>query len=123
MPDRRRAVVLYDGECGFCTRVVDTAVDRIGTPVDYEPYQTADLLSLGVSRSEAEHSVHWVGPDGRLASGSAACARVLVDTGGGWRLLGWALLAPPLSWVAEAAYRIVARYRRHLPGTTPTLSR
>ncbi|MGZ4639740.1 MAG: thiol-disulfide oxidoreductase DCC family protein [Actinomycetes bacterium] len=124
MSERRpRPVLLYDGACGFCTRSVEAAIARLDVDADYEPFQTADLTSLGVSRAEAAHSVQWVAPDGRIGHGSDAAARLLVANGGAWSLLGRLLLAPPASWVAEVVYRAVARSRHLLPGVTPALYR
>jgi predicted DCC family thiol-disulfide oxidoreductase YuxK len=120
---RPRPVLVYDGSCGFCTRSVEVAISRLGADVDYEPYQTAGLGTLGVSHAEAERSVIWVEPDGRIMQGSAAAARLLVASDGLWALLGLALLVPPMSWMAELAYRVVARLRHHLPGVTPALQR
>ncbi|MDQ1669312.1 MAG: hypothetical protein QOE40_1373 [Actinomycetota bacterium] len=124
-PDGRRPrpVLLYDGTCGFCTRTVETAVARLGADVDYEPFQTADLAALGVSEAEAERSVTWVSPDGRIGQGSVAMARLLRASGGLWAVLGLLLLMPPVSWVAEAAYRLVSRFRHLLPGAEPALHR
>jgi predicted DCC family thiol-disulfide oxidoreductase YuxK len=112
-------VLLYDGECGFCTRLVDEAADRLAADVDYLPFQTAPLATYGVSAAEARHSLHWVAPEGRIAAGSDAAARLLVASGGAWELLGRLLLAPPFSFVAAAAYWLVARNRSHLPMPPP----
>jgi predicted DCC family thiol-disulfide oxidoreductase YuxK len=120
---RARPVLLYDGACGFCTRAVETAIARLPADVDYVPYQTADLPSLGVSEAEAEHSVTWVGRSGRIGQGSTAVARLLRGSGGGWAALGMVLLMPPVSWLAELGYRLVAGVRHHLPGVTPALQR
>jgi predicted DCC family thiol-disulfide oxidoreductase YuxK len=40
-----------------------------------------------------------------------------------YRFLGWILQAPPLSWLADAAYAILARLRHVLPGGTPACRR
>jgi predicted DCC family thiol-disulfide oxidoreductase YuxK len=124
MTDRRvRPVLLYDGACGFCTRMVETAIGRLPARVDYQPFQTADLSSLGVSRAEAASSVQLVAVDGRIVHGSAAAAQLLVSAGRPWSILGQLIMVPPVSWVAEAAYRLVSRFRHRLPGVTPALHR
>lgn len=111
---RARPVLVYDGECGFCRRLVEQAGDRLPADVDYLPLQTAPLTTYGVSLAEARHSVVWVSVEGRLGHGSEAAARLLVASGGAWSLLGRLLLAPPFSFVAAAVYWIVARSRSHL---------
>lgn len=108
-------MLLYDGECGFCTRLVEEAADRLAADVDYLPFQTAPLATYGVSAAEARHALHWVAPEGRIGGGSEAAARLLVASGGAWALFGRLLLAPPFSFVAAAAYWFVARNRAHLP--------
>jgi predicted DCC family thiol-disulfide oxidoreductase YuxK len=116
MTDQRaRPVLIYDGECGFCTRLVEEAGDRLAADVDYLPSQTAPLSTYGVSLAETRHSLQWVAPEGRIGHGAEAAARLLVASGGAWALLGRLLLAPPFSFAAAAAYWLVARNRRHIP--------
>ena len=120
---RDRPTMLYDGACGVCTGAVELAVEHLPDRVDWEPFQTADLAAYGVSEAEASTSVHLVEPSGRITHGAAAAGRVLVLSGGPAALLGHLLLAPPVSWVAEAVYRLVTRLRHRLPGATPALAR
>ena len=120
---RARPTMLYDGACGVCTVAVELAVEHLPDRVDWEPFQTADLAAYGVSEAEASTSVHLVEPSGRITQGAAAAGRVLALSGGPAALLGHLLLAPPVSWVAEAVYRLVTRLRHRLPGTTPALAR
>lgn len=106
---RSRPTMLYDGECGFCTRTMELAVARLPDRVAWVPYQSADLRAYGLSEAEVARSVHLVDPSGRVEHGSAAVARVLVHAGGRWALVGRLLLAPPVSLVAELVYRLVGR--------------
>ena len=50
-----------------------------------------------------------------MSGGAVAVARLLVSNGGGWAVLGRLMQVPPVSWLAAVAYRLVAKYRRHLP--------
>ena len=118
-----RPTMLYDGACGVCTRGAELAIQHLPGRVDWEPFQTADLAAYGVSEAEAGTSVHLVEPSGRISHGAAAAGRLLVLSGGGAALLGHVLLAPPVSWVAEAVYRLVTMLRYRLPGSTPALAR
>ncbi|HEX7189334.1 MAG TPA: DCC1-like thiol-disulfide oxidoreductase family protein [Actinomycetes bacterium] len=118
-----RPTMLYDGACGFCTRAVEVALERLPDRVTWVPYQSVDLAAYGVSEAEAARSLHLVDPSGRVEHGAAAVARLLVVSGGAWALLGAALLAPPLSWLAEVGYRLVGLARGRLPGSTPALAR
>jgi predicted DCC family thiol-disulfide oxidoreductase YuxK len=102
---RTRPTVLYDGTCGVCTRAVELAVEHLPDRVDWQPFQTADLAAYGISEAEATASVHLVEPSGHITHGAAAAGRLLVLSGGGYAVLGHVVLAPPVSWVAEAVYR------------------
>lgn len=121
----RRTTVLYDGTCGFCTRAVELAVDRLprSRDADWQPYQAVDPTTYGISTTEAERTVHLVEASGRIWDGAGAVGRLLVLSGGAAGVLGRVLLAPPVSWLAEAAYRVVTRVRHRLPGSTPALAR
>lgn len=120
---RDRPVLLYDGDCSFCTLSVQWIERRLPHVPDVQAWQLADLPALGVAEAEAAHSVQWVEPSGRVSSGATAVARLLVSNGGGWALLGRLMLVPPLSWLAAGAYRLVATFRGRLPGVTPTCAR
>jgi predicted DCC family thiol-disulfide oxidoreductase YuxK len=116
-----RPVFLYDGGCGFCTSCARFIERHIPTAADVTPWQFADLQALGVSQAGAEASVQWIDlRPGRAvrASGPAAIARLLVDAGSYWRPLGRLLEMRSIRWVAEPAYRLVARNRHRLPGST-----
>ncbi len=122
-PRLTRPVVLYDGTCGFCSRTAEQALAVLPDRVDWEPSQTADLAAFGLSTAEAEASLHVVEPSGRISHGAMAVARVLIVSGAPWSYAGRLMLAPPLSWLAEGVYRLVARVRARLPGATPALAR
>ena len=121
MPDVR-PVLLYDGECGFCTRSIELVKEHLPSGVSFLPYQTVDLGSFGVSVAEAAHSVQLVDASGRVVHGSAAFGWLLVRAGAPWSLLGRLLLAPPVSLLAEAAYRAISVVRHRLLGSSPAHS-
>ncbi|HSV66073.1 MAG TPA: DUF393 domain-containing protein [Mycobacteriales bacterium] len=113
-----RPVFLYDGDCGFCTRSVRFLHRHLPVRAEVQPWQAADLAALGVTAQACQRAVQWVAPSGVVDAGAAAFGRLLLDCGGGWRLPGRVILTPPVSWLAAAAYRLVARYRYRLPGST-----
>jgi predicted DCC family thiol-disulfide oxidoreductase YuxK len=121
-PAAERPVFLYDGDCSFCTTCADFIERRIPTRARVTPWQFADLAVLGVTQAEAEAAVVWVAPGGPKAAGPVAIARLLVDAGSFWRLLGRLLDLPPVRWVAWPVYRLVARNRHRLPGGTAACS-
>lgn len=113
------ATLVFDGDCGFCTRCVALVPRSARRTTTVVPYQRADLAALGLTAAECASAVQWVADDGTRSRGAGAVARLLRDAGGGWRVLGTALLVPPLSWVAALVYRVVAANRMRLPGGTP----
>jgi predicted DCC family thiol-disulfide oxidoreductase YuxK len=114
MAHRARGVLVFDGDCGFCTRSV-RLLERIGPDADIVPFQTTDLAALGLTERRAADAVQWVGTDGAVRSGHAAVAGALETAGPVWRMAGRAMLAPGVSRVAARVYRLVAANRGRLP--------
>jgi predicted DCC family thiol-disulfide oxidoreductase YuxK len=118
MSVRERPVLVYDGDCAFCTKCAH-AVERIGPDADVVPWQFADLDDLGITEAQATEAVRWIEVDGQVRSGHEAIAASLIAAGGIWKLTGRSLLVPGISWLAARVYRLVARNRYRLPGGTP----
>ncbi|MCM2277961.1 MAG: lipase maturation factor family protein [Oligoflexia bacterium] len=110
----RLPVLLYDGDCGFCSRWVRRARMRAGKRVLFVPFQTPEVLDrLHVSRASAEGAIQWVGPGGERAEGSDAYFRVLAASAPGLLARGLSIAGrlPPFSLIARRAYRAIARHR------------
>lgn len=112
-------VLVFDGDCGFCTRSVEFMKRHIPTSATILAWQRADLDALGTSRTRARYELLWVCETGEVYGGAQAVARALCDAGGTWALLGYTLRVPPVRWAAALAYRAVAANRYRLPGGTP----
>ena len=108
-------VVLYDGDCGFCTWVVDKIAARVEPgAVEIVPLQAprADEVLAGRLDERAKwESWHLVEPDGALFSGGDAIPRVLRHVRGG-RFAG--RVAARFPRAASALYRVAARHRDKL---------
>ncbi len=120
---RSRPVLLYDGDCAFCTTCAGIAERRIGPDAEIVPWQFADLAELGVSAEQATDAVQWVARDGGVSAGHEAVAAMLRSAGPFSRLAGRILLAPGISQLAALVYRQVADNRHRLPGGTPACRR
>jgi predicted DCC family thiol-disulfide oxidoreductase YuxK len=118
MSARERPVLLYDGDCAFCTNCAHV-LERIGPDAEIVPWQFSDLAELGVTEAQAVNAVQWVEADGTIRSGHEAIAAVLKRAGWVWRLAGRVLMLPGISWIVARAYRLIARNRYRLPGGTP----
>jgi len=115
-------VLLFDGDCSFCTSCVEWMRRHIRRLDQTVPYQFADLPALGVTAEQCEQAVQWVGTDHTVRSAHLAVAQVLIDAGKGWALLGRAMLLPGLRQFSGLVYRWIARNRSRLPGGTPACS-
>lgn len=116
---RTRPVLIFDGDCGFCTTSVGVVRRLVRPRCEVVPWQHADLASLAVTEERARYEVLWVTPTGRVYGGAQAVAKILLSAGGAWPVAGAVLTLPPVRWAAHGVYRLVARHRRRLPGGTP----
>jgi predicted DCC family thiol-disulfide oxidoreductase YuxK len=118
-PPAERPVLLFDGDCGFCTTSANFIVRRIRPRSDVVPLQRADLAAYGITTAEALAAIRFVDADGRVFAGGAAISAVLRQGARGWRTLGTTLTLPGISWLVERLYSAVAKNRYRLPGGTP----
>ncbi len=119
----RPPLLLYDGDCAFCTSCARLIEKRIRPAAAVVPWQFADLAELGVTAEQAADAVQWVGADGSVHSGHEAIATMLSTAGPIFRPIGRFLLLPGISWLAARAYRLIAANRQRLPGSTPACKR
>jgi predicted DCC family thiol-disulfide oxidoreductase YuxK len=121
-PARERPVLVYDGDCGFCTTCA-RFLERIGPDAEIVAWQLTDLAALGLTEERATDAVQWVAADGSIRSGHEAIAAVLATANGIWRIAGRLIVLPGVSWLAARAYRLTADNRYRLPGGTPACAR
>jgi len=118
-----RPVLLYDGDCAFCTTCVQLLERRIHPDAEIVPWQFADLAALGVSEAQATDALQWIEAGAADRSGHEAVAAMLISSAPLWRIAGRVLLLPGVSWAAARAYRLIAANRHRLPGGTPACAR
>jgi len=112
-----KPVLIFDGDCGFCTRSVNVA-KRLPIDSEVTAYQFADLELYGTTEERASHEVLWVDRSGQVHGGAQAIARLLVTAGGMYAVAGWLIRTPPLRWLAAGVYRLIANNREKMPGGT-----
>jgi len=119
-------VLIYDGDCAFCSSSVRFIQKRIRRHPRCEPWQWLDLdlcfARYGVTRDDCEKSVQFVDIDGTVYAAERGVARVLLFGGKGWAVLGRVLLVPGVRHLAGIVYRWVANNRHRMPGGTPQCS-
>lgn len=113
-----RRVLIYDGDCGFCTQSAKFIEARFTPGSSIAPWSALDLDALGLTIDDVTTAAYWVDDDGVSHRGSAGIARALTRTKAPWSLTGWLLRVPPASWIAAAVYPVIARNRHRLPGAT-----
>lgn len=114
-------VLVYDGDCGMCTRAASLVSRRLrpsADTYDVEPSQALDLETLGLTAHQCEEALQWVGADGEVSSAQDAVARMLLASRPVLRPAGAALLLPGVNPLAGVVYRWVARNRHLFPGGT-----
>lgn len=119
--------LVYDGDCGFCTTTALWAGRWLPADTEIIAWQSIDLDSINLSVDDVSTAAYWVEP-GRSFRGHEAVGMALAAASANGEL-GWLgrascrigailALAPPTSWLAAGAYRLVANNRHRLPGST-----
>ena len=121
MVTSRVPILIYDGDCGFCTSAAMRISDRWRVPAKATSWQDLGgdgLAGFGLSAADGQKAAWWVDSDGRLFEGHLAVAKSLIAARG-WRgAVGKVILIPPVGGVAALGYRVVVRNRHRLPGST-----
>lgn len=112
-------MLIFDGDCAFCTSCVDAAQRIAPQRIAMQPYQRADLAALGIDASTCAAALQYRDDRGTWHSGSEAIAGLLRACGGIWWLPGRLLQLPGIRRVAAGTYAWVAANRHRLPGGTP----
>jgi predicted DCC family thiol-disulfide oxidoreductase YuxK len=117
----RAGLLVFDGDCGFCTSSVRFASRWVDRRRRYQvaPWQQLDLDRFGLTEAQCVAAAQFVRPDGSVASGHAAVAEGLKRGALPWRPLGHLLTMPGIGPVAAWAYHWVSEHRYALPGGTP----
>ncbi len=111
-----QATLYYDGECGFCHRLVRlAALEDARGRIRFAPLQGRDAAgkSLALPAGGAGDSIVLLAVDGGVAMRSDAAIEILLRLGGLWTAIGAALIVVPRP-LRDAAYGGVGRIRRVL---------
>lgn len=111
MPER--AVVLYDGNCAFCT-TQSRRLLRMAAPgaIELRDFQQPGALDEfpGVTHDACMEAMHVVLPDGRVYRGFEAAVRA-VATRAVLGKLAYVYYVPGVRQLCDAVYRWIARRR------------
>lgn len=115
-----KPLLIFDGDCHFCSLWVARWQQSTGERVDYLPLQEPRVAAQfpELSREQLERAVHLVLPEGTIVSGAEAVLRALAaGPHGGW-LLDWYEHSPIFARASEGLYRFVAGHRRFFSSLT-----
>jgi hypothetical protein len=128
---RTGALLVFDGDCGFCTTSIRWFERRFPDSFATTPYQLTDLEPLGLTERECTDKVQWIedvsAPRTTRSEGARAVAAMVRHGGrsiGGyagalWQAAGTVADVVPVSLLADVVYAAVAANRQRLPGGTP----
>ncbi|WP_238580999.1 thiol-disulfide oxidoreductase DCC family protein [Streptomonospora alba] len=112
-------VLVFDGDCGFCTSSVRLARRFVEPRLCAVPWQTSDLSPAARARAQ-EEVLLLDAPGKRLWGGIDAIAVLMLASRRPlWPLVGWLLRRAPLRALGGAAYHWVSRNRHLMPGGAP----
>jgi predicted DCC family thiol-disulfide oxidoreductase YuxK len=112
-------VLIFDGDCAFCTTWVNRLQAWLPRPPRALPWQWSDLDALGLTRDDVTDFAWYLTRRHSYAGAMAFGALLREQPRAGLRFFGHLLFTPPFSIVAAVGYNLIARFRHVLPGGTP----
>lgn len=107
-----KPLLIYDGDCRFCTLWIERWRGLTKDKVDYEPSQTAAPRFPEIPAKAFDSGVQWIGEDGQRCAGAHAVLTALSTGSWAGRLLLALYHVSLFGRAAEALYRFVAGHRR-----------
>ncbi|MGH8752224.1 MAG: thiol-disulfide oxidoreductase DCC family protein, partial [Burkholderiales bacterium] len=100
-----RPLLIYDGDCGFCTYWARYWEKLTRDKVDYAPYQQIAAKYPHISATEFQRAVQYIAPDGKIARAAEASFLALSHARGkGFWLVLYRRL-PGFAALSERVYR------------------
>lgn len=114
--------LLFDGDCGFCTKSVAWLDQRglLGHPA--VPWQSVPAAQRPVPDGRLTTEVVLERPDGTVLGGADALAATVRAADSRLRIAGVLAALPGVRTLARAVYRVVARNRYRMPGAAAACS-
>lgn len=112
-------VMIFDGDCGFCSACVRWGHRHLRVMPESIPFQVVDVARFGLTPEQVRKAVWLVAPEGGQNRGHLAVAALLaMQPQLYWRFVAGVMRAPVLTHFAALGYRLVVRFRHRLPGAT-----
>ncbi|HUL41931.1 MAG TPA: lipase maturation factor family protein [Burkholderiales bacterium] len=109
--DSSRPILIYDGDCGFCTYWARYWQKLTQDRVNYQPYQQAASRFPQISIKEFQRAVQYIAPDGKTASAAEASFLTLSHARGKGIWLALYRNLPGFAAVSEWTYAFIASHR------------
>ncbi|HSS46485.1 MAG TPA: lipase maturation factor family protein [Burkholderiales bacterium] len=106
-----RPLLIYDGDCGFCTYWVRYWQKLTQDRVDYAPYQEVAAQYPHIPVSEFQRAVQYIAPDGSTARAAEASFLTLSHASGKSFWLALYRRLPGFAALTELAYAFIASHR------------
>ena len=111
-------LLIFDGDCGFCTTSAGWIERRLPADVRVAPWQILDLDDYDLTEADVTPAAYWVDDDGVAHRGHVGIGKSLIAAGGVWTVPGQLIVRPPVSWFAKPIYGWIAKNRHRMPGAT-----
>lgn len=116
------ALLVFDGDCAFCTSSVNFLRDQLERFPKAVPYQHIDFESFGLEHHDVEHAAWLIDTREPMRMWAGADVAAALLAGQRSLPLAWSgrmLSLPGVRSIAALSYRWVANNRHRLPGGSP----
>lgn len=112
-------VLIFDGDCGFCTTTANWIKKNSKVALEIAPYQWTELGQYGLTPEEAAAKVQVVVGDKVFAGHYCMSKLLLIQPNILLKLVGAVMVLPGLDSISARVYEWIAANRQKLPGGTP----
>lgn len=113
------ALLIYDGDCAFCTKCVVWGKKHLKNFPAHVAYQLINPNDYALTQSQVAASIWLVVSNSPALPANLAVAAILKDQPNPlWRALGWAMNLIGARQIARWLYFLVAKNRHRMPGSS-----
>lgn len=108
-----KPLLVFDGDCRFCSLWIKRWQQTTGDRVEYLPFQAASIWERfpEIPRARFETAVQLIETDGHVYNAAEAALRAVAKNPARHWLFQWYERSPLFARVAERSYRVVAEHR------------